>query len=299
MKKFLLRVFFFIGIIIVTVVVDVVLQKNLLFKDEDLKLPKEISILIFGHSHPANAYNTEYIQHAVNLGEPGEAYIYTYYKAKKVIENNPQIKKVFIEFTNNQIDKGMDDWLWDDVHLQYRIKSYGVLLDKEAIQLLYKKNSTGFINAFSKSLFDNIGSLFTNKKNLILKGGMGKFMPTDKIIEKPKSDSIDKKRKLLDSISAYNILYLQKLVKYCQDKKMEVCLVRSPMHKSYDVSYSESVFKTILHQNFKDVKWLDNKNFPLPDKGFQDSEHLNSFGAKVYSQYFNEQVNENSNNIRQ
>jgi hypothetical protein len=67
--------------------------------------------------------------------------MYTYFKSKKIIESNPQIKRVYIEFTNNQIyKKDMNEWMWGNTQLQYRIKRYGVILDQEALQLLYDKN---------------------------------------------------------------------------------------------------------------------------------------------------------------
>ena len=294
MKKFCKEISVFLFIITTIVVVDVFLQKTLLFKDDNVKLPKKYSVLILGHSHPAQAYDANYIKNTINMATAGEAYLYTYFKAKKVIDKNPQIKKVFVEFTNNQIEKGMDNWIWDDIHLQYRIKDCGVLLDNEAIQLLYKKNPTGFINAFSKSLFDNLRRLFISKKGMIEKGGMGKFIPCDAVYVKKTSPDRPKSRKKTQvdfEISQYNILYLQKIVKYCQNKDIEVCLIRSPMHKNYDVSYTEYKFKEILRTKFKNIQWLDYKDFPIPNKGFQDAEHLNSYGAKIYSQYFNKQIN--------
>ena len=294
MKKFCKEISVFLFIITTIVVVDVFLQKTLLFKDDNVKLPKKYSVLILGHSHPANAYDTHFIKNTINMGTAGEAYMYTYFKAKKVIDNNPQIKKIFVEFTNNQIEKGMDNWIWDDVHLQYRIKECWVLLDIEALQLLYNKNPTGLINAFSKSLFDNLGHLFISKKTIKKREGIHKIGATDEISINNKQLSKLKSSKNINydlEISDYNILYLQKIVKYCQDKHIEVCLIRSPMHKNYDVSFTEHKFKQILRTKFKNVEWLDNKDFPIPDKGFYDSEHLNSYGAKIYSQYFNKQIN--------
>ena len=216
MKKFSKEILVFLFIIITIVFVDVFLQKTLLYKDENVKLPKHYSVLIVGHSHPANAYDTHFIKNTINMGSAGEAYMYTYFKAKKVLDNNPQIKKVFIEYTNNQIEKGMDNWIWDDIHLQYRIKDCGVLLDNDAIQLLYKKNPTGLINAFSKSLFDNLSRLFVNRKGMVERGGMGKFTPCDMVYVQKKSPARQKLRKNNNDfeISEYNILYLQKIVKY-------------------------------------------------------------------------------------
>ena len=294
MKKFCKEISVFLFIITTIVVVDVFLQKTILFKDDNVKLPKKYSVLILGHSHPAQAYDANYIKNTINMATAGEAYLYTYFKAKKVIDKNPQIKKVFVEFTNNQIEKGMDNWIWDDIHLQYRIKDCGVLLDNEAIQLLYKKNPTGLINAFSKSLFDNLGRLFVSKKAITKREGTHKIKDNDEISINNEQLSKLKSRKIINydlETSEYNILYLQKIVKYCQNKDIEVCLIRSPMHKNYDVSYTEYKFKEILRTKFKNIQWLDYKDFPIPDKGFQDAEHLNSYGAKIYSQYFNKQIN--------
>ena len=289
MQRFIQRVFVFIFVIVVIVIIDLGLQKYLLFKDEDLKLPKNYNTLILGHSHSAFAYNDKYINSTLNLSEPGEAFMFTYFKSKKIIENNPQIKRVYIEFTNNQLyKKDMDTWMWGDVQLQYRIKRYGVILDKEALQLLYDKNASGLINAFSKSLFDNLIRFFYDNKDIVLHGGMGRYTKCEKVL---KEILPNKKRKPLKDISEYNIVYLQKIIKYCEDKQIQICLVRSPMHKNFDISFSENMFKAILHTKFKNVEWLDNKNFQLSNQSFQDLEHLNSSGAKIYSQYFNNQIN--------
>ena len=294
MKKFIKRLLLFLTIIIGFVFIDVCLQKTLLFRDEDMKLAKNIHTLILGHSHTANSCNTHYIKNSINLASPGEAYIYTYFKAKKVIETNPQIKKVYVEFTNNQIHKHMDNWIWDDTHLQYNFISYGVLMDYDALSLLYKKNPSGFVTAFSKGLFNNLLKMIPSKKRKIQYGSMGGFKTNNQIFINTK---VPKNKKMTSSnyeISESNIYYLEQIVKYCKQKKIEVILVRSPMHKTYDVSFSENEYIKILSKKFKDIKFIDNKDFPIPYNGFHDIEHLNSTGAKFYSQYFNKLVNENN-----
>jgi hypothetical protein len=294
MKKFIKRLLLFLTIIIGFVFIDVCLQKTLLFRDEDMKLAKNIHTLILGHSHTANSCNTKYIKNSINLASPGEAYIYTYFKAKKVIETNPQIKKVYVEFTNNQIDKHIDNWIWDDTHLQYNFISYGVLMDYDALSLLYKKNPSGFVTAFSKGLFNNLLKIIPSKKRKIQYGSMGGFKTNNQIFINTK---VPKNKKMTSSnyeISESNIYYLEQIVKYCKQRKIEVILVRSPMHKTYDVSFSENEYNKILSKKFKDIKFIDNKDFPIPYNGFHDIEHLNSTGAKFYSQYFNKLVNENN-----
>ena len=292
MKKFIIRLFLFFSIIIGFILFDVCLQKTILFRDEDMKLDKNINTLIVGHSHTANSYNTRYIKNSINISNSGEAYIYNYFKVKKVIETNQQIKRVIVEFTNNQIDKHMDNWIWDDTHLQYNFISYGVLMDREALNLLYKKNPSGFVTAFSKGLFNNLLKMVPSKKSKIQFGAMGGFKTTNKIFIITKVPKNKKMTNLNYEISEYNIYYLKQIVKYCKQRRIEVILVRSPMHKTYDVSFSENKYNRILSQKFKDIKFIDNKDFLIPDNGFLDIEHLNSTGSEIYSRYFNKQINQ-------
>ena len=292
MKKFIKRLFLFLAIIIGFILFDVCLQKTLLFRDENMKLAKNINTLILGHSHVALGYNTQFINNTVNIGEQAELYVYSYFKLKKIVQNNPKIERVFVEYTNNQINKkDMDRWLWEDKYLQHSLKKYGVLLDGDALMLIYKNNTQGFITAFSKSLFDNIPRLYSLNKNKFLKGQFGGYLPCN---EQLKDNQEIRKRTLKDTkISFENIIYLKQIVKYCKQIGIEIILVRSPMHKSYDLSYNETEYQMILKTYFKNVKFIDNKDLPIPDDGFQDREHLNSRGAKIYSKYFNKQINEN------
>ena len=131
-----------------------------------------------------------------------------------------------------------------------------------------------------------------SKKSKIQFGAMGGFKTTNKIFINTKVPK-KKKTNLNYEISEYNIYYLKQIIKYCKQRRIEVILVRSPMHKTYDVSFSENKYNRILSQKFKDIKFIDNKDFLIPDNGFLDIEHLNSTGSEIYSRYFNKQINQN------
>ncbi len=270
------------------------LQKMFLYKKDYFKLPENVTNVIFGHSHVECGYNTKFIKNTVNLGSSGEAYIYTYFKAKKVIENNPQLKKVFIEFTNNQIDSEMNNWTWDDIHLQYQLKKYLFLIDYNDLVFLYKKNSNGFQTAFSKTLFNNLGKLVVNRS--IDNGDLGGYKEKENKKNNDESDDGNNTniKKTYNSkqpkISKWNIFYLKKLIRFCEGKKIEVILVRTPMSKDYSVIKSEGEYKNILSNEFKNIKYLDFKNYQLSDSDFLDKEHLNTIGAKKYSVFFNDTI---------
>ncbi len=294
MKKFQKRLYVFIFIFIVFIGIDLMLQKMFLYKKDYFKLPENVTNVIFGHSHVECGYNTKFIKNTVNLGSSGEAYIYTYFKAKKVIENNPQLKKVFIEFTNNQIDSEMNNWTWDDIHLQYQLKKYLFLMDYNDLVFLYKKNSSGFQTAFSKTLFNNVGNLVVNRS--ISNGDLGGYK--EKENKKNNDESNDENngniKKSSNSkehkISKSNIFYLKKLISFCEEKKIEVILVRTPMSKNYSVIKSENGYRNILSNEFINIKYLDFKNYPLLDIDFLDKEHLNTKGAEKYSIFFNDTI---------
>ena len=293
MKKFQKRLYIFIFGFILFIGIDLILQKEFLYKKDYFKLPKNVSNVVFGHSHVECGYNTKFIKNTINLGSSGEAYIYTYFKAKKVVEKNPQIKNVFIEFTNNQIDSVMDNWTWDDMHLQYELKNYFFLMDNKDLIFLYEKNSSGFQSAFSKMLFTNLGKLII-KRN-IKDGDCGGYIAKDKNINEEENSSdvtiqnahknnVSKKKVL----SECNIFYLKKLVSFCHEKKIKVFLIRTPMSKNYSTFRTEGVYKKIVLKEFKNIQYLDFKDYPLFDSDFLDKEHLNTKGAEKYSKFFND-----------
>jgi hypothetical protein len=66
-------------------------------------LETPVENVIFGHSHPECAYNDSLIGNFKNLAQSRQSYFYSFSKIKNVHKQNPQIKNIFIEFTNNQI----------------------------------------------------------------------------------------------------------------------------------------------------------------------------------------------------
>ena len=295
MKKFQKRLYIFILIFLVFIGIDLLLQKMFLYKSNYFKLPETTTNLILGHSHVEYGYNTKLIKNTVNLGSSGEAYVYTYFKAKKVIENNPQIKNIFIEFTNNQIDPEMDNWTWDDMHLQYELKNYLFLIDYKDLVFLYKKNPSGFQSAFSKTLFNNLNKLVQHRS--IGDGDFGGYMAKMKNTneQEDKNDmnvgcfnttNTSKKTKISDC----NVMYLKKIVRFCQEKRIKVFLIRTPMSKKYSTLRTEVTYKNVVSSQFKNIPYFDFKDYPLLDSDFLDKEHLNSKGAEKYSKFFNDTI---------
>ena len=259
----------------------------------------EKSMLIVGHSHPEHAFNDSLISKLYNYAHSGEAYFYTYHKAKKVIEQNQQIKIVFIGFSNNQINKEeMDDWTWGSMYLSLRLPQYAPFLEINECFMLFGNNKECFINTLP---------LVLNNNNNLIKDGFhsnisGGYLystrdKTDSLIialKNKEKDIISERDSINYKLSDINIIYLSKLIKLCTENNIKPYLVRCPLHEKcseYSSKYkNEPIFQRILSTRFADVEFLDFSKYPLHNSEFGDFSHLNYRGAKKFSIWFNQLI---------
>src|SRR5690606_1039164 len=200
----------------------------------DFRIDPKNTTLIIGHSHSECAYNDSLIFGVSNYSESGETYFYNYIKVKKLIEQNPHIDRILIEFTNNQIKEYMDNRIWEDKYISYRFPKYVSFMNKEDINLLLKNNPNYFKSSFSVSFSSNFKMLFKRLNYTTEIGGY-------KYLERNFTDSSEQEEESLtteeqaaaDLISVYNIEYLDKMITFCKENNVEVFLIRSPLNKNY------------------------------------------------------------------
>jgi hypothetical protein len=286
MQKFIKSILLFSLILVGLLLGFIVTIKYVVNKNADFNLKEKPAYIVLGHSHPECAFNDSLINDFVNLAESGEAYYYTLFKTKKIIEQNPSIKVVFIEFTNNQINESMNNWIWSDRHLNSRYAKYAPFIDVSDNLILAKNNFSGYLKSQSLSLKENIGR--TLKQNFNYTGVIGgyNYLVRDKtdslvnvVITKP---AVPEKV----NISDFHLDCLTRIIKYCEEKGKKVLLIRSPQHEKF-VGYSnESQYQEIRNKKYSDIEYLDFSNFPLSNNEFGDLHHLNYKGAKVFSNWF-------------
>ncbi|WP_346881207.1 hypothetical protein [uncultured Algibacter sp.] len=288
MKKFLYKTLTFITISISLICVSFIFTNFLINKNAKFKLGK-VNNVIFGHSHSECAFNDSLINNFKNLSQSRQSYFYSYQKIKKVLLQNNDIENVFIEFTNNQINEVMNEWIWDDLSISSR-SIYLPFLDKTDVNLLLNKNSKSFITGSSKSFRNNLINLLLFDYNYTDKMGgyhwLNRFK-TDSLITTLVKDTLvfhEKKHPL----SNKNIEYLEKIVTFCKDKNVNIYFVRSPQHIYTNARKNEKIFIKIKNEKFKNIILLDFNDFPLDNNEFGDFEHLNYRGAKKFSLWFDE-----------
>jgi hypothetical protein len=246
---------------------------------------------VIGHSISECAYNDSMIPGLVNLSQSGDSYLYLFYKLKLFLDQNPSIEAVFIEFSNNQTGKSMDERIWGNRYLGYKFTKYAPFMTIRDKTLILRKNPIGFLNNASITFKLNMDR--TLHQQLNYSDTLGGYLP----LYYSKVDSLLKIRveKVEDtfdiSISEKNLEYLTKIIQLCRERGIRPVLVRSPLHSAHAGFEAEIQYQQILRSRFSETEYFDFSCFPLSNNDFADFEHLNSGGAAKFSAFFNELLN--------
>jgi hypothetical protein len=295
MKKFIIDLLKFSLCLTVFISIISIINNKFTYSDDYFKLPKNKKFIIVGDSHVEFGFDDSK-NNFVNLGQSSELYLYTYHKVKKVLENNKQIKAVFIDFCNSQISKDQDAFLWsNESYLTSRYPIYSPLLEFEDYKLIWLNNPKGLINAHFKSLFKG-GLQVVINSNITKNNFMGGHQNltnvlTDSILKlrlKDENSILHKKFQL----SNLNIANLERTVKVCEAHHVKVFFVRCPVHPKWDCLSHEESFNKLRQSRFSNIDFLDFKNFPVNNDEFADLEHLNYKGSIKFSSFFNRLVDE-------
>lgn len=267
-------------------------------KYANFKLAAKPKYVVLGHSHPECAFNDSLITDFRNLCQSGESYFYTYFKLKQILKQNPSIKVVFVEFTNNQIDEKMDNWIWSNKHMSNRYPIYSSFMRISDKFVLLGHNPFGYINSFSLSVRRKLDRIFKNNFDYSNKIGGYLYLKRDKTASQIKNIIDNKMEEYQGSISEYNLSYLTSIITYCRKTDKTILLIRSPQHEKYLGYRNESDYQEILKKRYGNVEYIDFSKFPLSNSEFGDLAHLNYKGAKVFSEWFEYLLNQGLSTIQ-
>lgn len=254
-------------------------------KSSNFKLDSNPKYIVVGHSHPECAFNDSLIFDFQNISQSGESYFYNYLKTKKIIEQNPSIKVVFIEYTNNQINETMNNWIWGTKYMNRGYTKYSPFMSLTDKRMLFYNNHSDYLNSYSLSVKNNLERVFKNDYSYSKKIGGYRDLKRDKT-DSLVANKVPYKIKSITNISEANLFYLSSLIEFCKEKELDVILIRSPLHKYYSGYLNEIKYKEILNKKYSNIDYIDFSNFPLTNSEFGDLEHLNHKGAKVFSIWF-------------
>jgi hypothetical protein len=255
------------------------------------KLNLTDSILFGGDSHLRVAINDNALGCSVNLSQNGEAYLFTYYKLRRLLDNNSKLKKIYLGFSYHNFSGFYDDVTYGDRSWYISSRYFFVLPISEKMKLL-KCNFYCLFLYFKRIFQYAINNTFnSNKENSFL--GSYEIPDSDRSVT-PESinrrveSQYFKKNKEYD-FATINLLYLKKIIELCKSKRVDLTLVNSPLHPYYiskvPKNYQEE-YKSFIKENSLHV--LDLSNFFSDDSCFMpDGDHVSKKGSFLITAYFN------------
>jgi hypothetical protein len=256
------------------------------------KLPQDKNILVIGDSHTECAIDDNIFTRSVNVSQSGTAYLYTYCKLKKFLDENPQIDTVLLSFHYRFTKYIENSWMFSDEIIADKIPAYITLMSKEEL-LIYLNNET-FIKSILQMPQKNLKSIlkFIQTGNISHTDlNIGKYLRLDRDNLQEDINNYNKISTYQQNeiLSEYQTNYLLKIAALCKTKQVELILINTPMynvHKYGNIEELNNFYDTYL----KGTKYLDCSGYSLPDSCYGDVGHLNYKGAEVFSLYLRDNL---------
>lgn len=267
---------------------------HVLNTDRLYKLPPEKTVMVIGDSHTAFGIIDSNLAHVANLSQSADVYLYNCLKVEKVLPLNPQIHTVIIGFGAHDVQQFMADvFLKKYEFTKAKVQNYYHLLSASDLCYLLYKSPTQVIKGvvgLPKLKTPYVTKILRGKKmDLNDELRIGGFTFRDEKIDMKKNIADAAKlvtdKEDLISMWPWQINYLHKLVDICKAHNVKVIFIRMPEHKDFPRTI-EPEFQAFRKREFGDIPFLDYLQMDFPDSCFSDMDHLNYYGARIFTDSF-------------
>jgi len=289
MKLFLKKLFAFLvipfALSLVTGFVLIAYNSNSI----NYKLGDGITGIFLGDSHVRCSLNDSLMPNRKNVSGNSESLYFSYYKLEKLLDENQNIKIVYLGFSYHSLSNYYDDFITGNFSNSVSPMYFYTLPSKERLKMFYWNReklfsyvkellSTGYKSTLNESPADFTGgysNVFTNT------------MALDTSMDKRIKFQYYSKNKL-NNFSEINLLYFYKILNLCKTKHIELILLKTPLHTYYEKRVPAeyvSRYNEIVTEN--KLKIIDFANITFSDSCFlPDGEHLSVKGADQVTKEF-------------
>ncbi|MEO6254689.1 MAG: hypothetical protein ABIO79_15360 [Ferruginibacter sp.] len=291
MKTFLRQTFLFFAIPFGVLMVVLFLLNYINNKAmTGYKIDASVNSLFIGDSHVQCAINPALLPDAVNLSQSSETMLFSYFKIKYILENNPAIKRIYLGFSYHNISTYGDEFTYGKY--AYDIASrYFFILPFEQKKEIAKHTLDELPKFLGKLLINGSNTLLAKKENYSFLGAY-KNGYKNVVASKPSMDDRlslqfyenGKQR----GFSSVNIGYLNKIMFLCKEKNIELVILKTPLHDYY---ISKIPFKFIEKYDslasLNKLKVIDFGNLILNDSCYlPNGDHVSERGAVLTTNIF-------------
>jgi hypothetical protein len=232
----------------------------------------------------------------------GECYYYTYYKLKKILNNDNYLKYILLGLSFHNFTGNRDNRIYKTEEIKNMYLKYFLILEnREKLDLLIK-NPNGLIKSITY-IFKNAFIVFSKSNKYTNYPFWGSFSNNENtnLSDENIKAAINRhyyhnNSDLIQNISELQFKYFMKIVDLCTEKNIQLYLINAPLSNEYFseipetfINHYHNIVKKL--KSNKNIKILDYHNYQLPKNCFRDADHLNSNGAKIFSEKIVSEIN--------
>lgn len=252
-------------------------------------------ILVIGDSHTECAIDDDVFLRSVNISKSASAYVFSYALLRKWKADNPELDTVLLSYQSSSLsDKQQSVWMYDESTIAPRLP-YVLPYFNGWDYWNYK-----FSAPFYKTLIqypltvrefhaqDTLDNRYAWLNEHI---GSARALPYNKLREDITATKPVEKDDPPEKLSQISIDYIRKIADYCKRKNITLILINTPVYQ-WSKYVDNEQFEANRKRYFSDIKYLDYKDFPLPDSCRADIWHLNGVGQRQFSEYLQTHLSE-------
>ena len=242
------------------------------------KLNNELEIVFIGDSHVQCAIQDSLFRNAKNLAIDSESTYFSYFKIKKLTEENPNLKKIYLGFSCHNISSFYDEFIYGKYSKNIMPRYFDLLPISEKPK--YLPNDFQFF--YKDYLRIKLNGTKSGYKNQFTKT----FAVISSMEKRIKSQYFNTAGDVL-AFSELNIQYLHKIQDLLTNQDIRLVLLDIPVHpyyekripKKYKQKYDEIIERNqFTRLSFEEIIF-DGTYF------INDGDHLSEKGARKFSSF--------------
>jgi hypothetical protein len=283
MKLFIQKIIFFGAAVIGVSFMVITIIAFATDRDDDYTLTSSIRDIYIGDSRIELAINDSMLPHSLNLGESSESFYYSYYKLAKILKNTPTIRRVFLGIGHHSISSYYDRFV--DGHFSAAVAPrYFNLLPRGEQARILSANSGQFLKFMHNYIVEGLSKL-SAKNEHVQAGSLSNPFVQSQAFE----TSMDKRaqfqyytNKKLNGFSDENMEYLQRMIRLCNERNVEIILLGCPQHPYYTQRIPETYLQKLSEVIRREpVRYIDLSAIVLNENGYApDGDHVSREGSQ-------------------
>jgi hypothetical protein len=250
-------------------------------------------MIVIGDSHTECAIDDGIFTQAANISDGGTAFIYSYGKLRRFLDENEHIDTVLLSFHYAPLLKGSGNaGVLGNKSILGHLPLYFFLMGKNEY-FVFQNNSLTVVAAIARIPVKNIRAIlkFFVKRTILYNdlhiGGYNRLDRNKLYKDIALQEHNNNSTITPGEYSPYQLLYLQKIAGLCAERNVELILFNAPTYNPAKYGRNDELL-AYYHTYLDGIKYMDYSGFPLPESGYGDIGHLNYKGAEIFSRYLEE-----------